>query len=319
MRVTVTAYARLHLGFLNVDESLGWVHGSLGVGLDTPRIRIVAEPAETFGVTGEQADKVARYAERLGAALGTAWPARLRVEEAIAEHSGLGSGTQWALAVGTALTRLRGTPMAPRELAALLGRGMRSGIGVASFEAGGCVMEAGHLRRRPDEPVRPSAVVLRRDFPAGWRFVLVMPEAGPGLSGQAERDAFAGLGETAGIADAVCRIVLLRLLPALIEEDIVAFGRAISDLDRHTGLFFKQAQGGVYRDAGGEIVEGLLSAGAYGVGQSSWGPCLYALVDDANEAGVVAAARAQLAETGTPGGVFVARARNTGADVVVED
>jgi beta-ribofuranosylaminobenzene 5'-phosphate synthase len=319
MRVTVTAYARLHLGFLNVDASLGWVHGSLGVGLDTPRIRIVAEPATVFTVEGEQADKVERYAERLGAVLGRTWPVRLRVEEAIAEHSGLGSGTQWALAVGTALTHLCGKPMAPRELAAVLGRGMRSGIGVASFEAGGCIMEAGHPRRSPDEPVRPSAVVLRRDFPAGWRFVLVLPEAAPGLSGQAEREAFGSLGETADIADTVCRIVLLRLLPALTEENIAAFGLAVSDLDRQTGLFFKQAQGGVYRDTGREIIEALLAGGAYGVGQSSWGPCLYALVDDANEAGVVAASRARLAAMGLPGRVFVAGARNAGADVRVED
>jgi len=319
MRVTVTAHARLHLGFFNVDASLGRVYGGLGVSLDAPRLKIIAEPAHAFSTEGAQAAKAAAYAHKLADALGVTLTAKLRVEETIPEHSGLGSGTQWALAVGTALTGLTGTPLPPRELAALLDRGMRSGIGVAGFESGGCIMEAGHL---PDAPARPSPVLLRRDFPPGWRFVLVLPETAPGLSGQAEKDAFAHLGETGGVTDgiagAICRAVLLRLLPALIDEDITAFGQAVTDLDRHTGLFFKKSQGGVYRDAGAAQVDRLLASGAYGAGQSSWGPCLYALVDDANETDVTAAARSIIEEMRTPGRVFVAKVRNRGADVVIE-
>lgn len=318
MRVTVTAYARLHLGFLNLCEELGWVYGSVGVGLDTPRTRVVATPAEGLVATGEHADRIIRYAEHLAAQFGRAWQARLTVEEAIPEHSGLGSGTQWALTVGTALLRLHGIQASPRELAGVMGRGLRSGVGVASFESGGFILESGHKRRSTGEPVLPSKVVLRRDFPAGWRFVLVIAEAPPGLSGKAESDAFAALGETRAITDMICRIVQLGLLPALVEEDIEAFGQAMSEIDRQTGLLFCEAQGGVYRDVAGEIVDCLLDAGAYGAGQSSWGPCLYALVDDANEEKVLVSARRFLDRLGKPGRVFVAQARNDGAEILIE-
>jgi beta-ribofuranosylaminobenzene 5'-phosphate synthase len=318
MRVTVTAYARLHLGFLNLSPDLGWTHGSLGVGLDRPRTRVSATSADDLTVTGKHAGRIRRYAEHLAAVLGRTWQARLTVEEAIPEHSGLGSGTQWALTVGTALLRLHGLETGPRELAKIMGRGLRSGIGVASFESGGFILEAGHKNLPVGQPAPPSAVILRRDFPADWRFVLVIAEAPAGLSGQAESQAFASLGETRAVTDMICRIVQLRLLPALVEGDIEAFGQAMSEVDRQTGLLFYEAQGGVYRDAAGRIVETLLEAGAYGAGQSSWGPCLYALVDEANEEKVLNAAWSFMIKTGNAGQVFVAKARNAGADILVE-
>ena len=167
--------------------------------------------------------------------------------------------------------------------------------------------------------MRPSEIILRRDFPAGWRFVLVIAEAPPGLSGAAEHNAFASLGESRAITDRLCRIVQLQLLPALVEEDIVAFGFAVSEIDRQTGLLFSAAQGGVYGNLASDIIDCLADAGAYGIGQSSWGPCLYALVDDANEAAVLTAARGFLARRSKPGQVFVARARNAGADILVTE
>ena len=316
MRVTVTAYARLHLGFLNLSPDLGWTYGSLGVGLDNPRTRVCAGEADSLTVTGVHADRIMRYAEHLSTVFNQTWRARLTVEEAIPEHSGLGSGTQWALAVGMALLRLHGIAVTPQKLAQIMGRGLRSGVGVANFEGGGFILEAGHKNNPSGNPVGPSAVILRRAFPANWRFVIAMADAAPGLSGQAESEAFASLDDTRAITDMICRIVQLRLLPALVEEDIENFGQAMSEVDQQTGLFFRTAQGGIYRDGADLFVENLLEAGAYGVGQSSWGPCLYALVDDANEQKVFHSAQDFMAKTGKTGQVFVVKARNAGADIL---
>jgi beta-ribofuranosylaminobenzene 5'-phosphate synthase len=218
-----------------------------------------------------------------------------------------------------ALLRLHNFKTTARELAHIMGRGLRSGIGVASFESGGFILEAGHKKYPQSLPIVPSAVILRRDFPINWRFVIVIVDTDPGLSGQAESEAFASLDNTQEVTDRICRIVQLRLLPALIEEDIEAFGQAVSEVDRQTGLFFRKAQGGVYRDGADQFVEKLLEAGAYGVGQSSWGPCLYALVDDANEQRVLDSARSFMLKSGKSGQIFVPRARNAGADILVED
>lgn len=315
LRVRVTAYARLHLGFLNLCGGLGWKYGSLGVGLNAPRTRVWAETARGFSAHGPHADKAVRLAGRLARAFRTRWNAKLTVAQAIPGHFGLGSGTQWALAVGTALLRLHGIAASARELAAALGRGERSGIGIATFEKGGFILDAGHRPCPPATPDKPSEVVLRRNFPGHWRFVLALPKAPEGLCGQEEQEAFARLGDTRAITGGICQTVQLRLLPALAEVDIAAFGQAMTDLDRQTGLLFSAPQGGVYAGEALEIIGGLLEAGAYGAGQSSWGPCLYALVDDANQDRVLACAMGLVKASG--GRALLARARNRGADVSV--
>ena len=305
--------------FLNLNSELGWNYGSLGIGLDKPYFHLAATPDTELNVKGEHCERILRYARKLSEYYGREWHARLELRESIPAHSGLGSGTQLALAVGTALLKLHGVDCEPRELAGILGRGGRSGIGISSFEAGGFILETGHKASAPGEVIHPSQVVLRHEFPTGWRFVLVLADNSPGLSGKEESKAFSSLGDTRDITNVICRIVLLRLLPALIEEDIQAFGKAMSEVDQQTGLFFSQAQGGVYQEVAGKLVARLLEAGAYGVGQSSWGPCLYALVNDANEDAVVRAAEAQFAEKGWSGQVLVASPRNTGADILVEE
>ncbi len=56
---------------------------------------------------------------------------------AMPAHAGLGSGTQLALAVATAMRRLHGIARTCAGDAARLGRGARSGIGIGLFEQGG--------------------------------------------------------------------------------------------------------------------------------------------------------------------------------------
>jgi len=76
--------------------------------------------------------------------------------------------------------------------------------------------------------------------------------------------------------------VLMQLLPALAEADLMGFGAALGEVQRITGGWFAPVQGGVF--APGEtrdVVERLREWGAVGVGQSSWGPAVYGIVGDA--------------------------------------
>lgn len=320
MKVTVIAQARLHFGFTNLTPELGRVYGSVGVGLDTPFTRMTATSAEEFSVHGPRSGQVARYAELLARRYGVRWRARLEVEETIDRHSGLGSGTQTALATAAALLRLHNMDRSIREAAGAMDRGLRSGVGIAAFESGGFILDAGHPDLERPEEIIPSSVLMRRAFPEDWRFVLFLPTVDPGLSGKDEKAVFKDLGDTRAVTDAICRTVLLTMLPALADRDIAAFGRALTEVDTQTGHFFQQAQGGTYREElAADAVQDLLSAGAYGVGQSSWGPCLYGLVDDRTEADVVRTARACLADRGLDGRVVVARPNNRGADILVDD
>ena len=320
MKVTVIAQARLHFGFTNLAPELGKVYGSVGVSLDRPFTRMTARPAETFSVQGPRADQIGRYAEVLAHHYGTSWKARLVVEESIDRHSGLGSGTQTALATAAVLLRMHGLNLDIRDAAGALDRGLRSGVGIAAFNTGGFILDGGHAQLDRPERIIPSMPLVRHDFPEDWRFVLFLPAVALGLSGKSEAQVFKELGDTRAITDAICRTVLLQMLPALVERDIASFGNALTEIDTRTGQFFDKAQGGTYRESlAHDAVETLLSAGAYGVGQSSWGPCLYALVDRETETDVVRAAEGYLAHLGLAGRVLVASANNKGAEIVVSD
>ena len=72
--------------------------------------------------------------------------------------------------------------------ATLLARGSRSGIGIASFAAGGVIVDAGN-----DGSGRPPPVVARLPFPDEWRVILILDRAQDGLHGEDEIEAFRSL------------------------------------------------------------------------------------------------------------------------------
>src|SRR5215470_4890441 len=142
-RVTVTAPARLHLGFVDLNGGLGRRFGSLGIALAAPSTRIVARRHDGLAADGPEADRVLAHLRRLAGRLDLGGGVRVTVEQAMPAHAGLGSGTQLALAVGAALSRLCGLGLDVEAVARLLGRGGRSGIGIASFAEGGVVLDGG--------------------------------------------------------------------------------------------------------------------------------------------------------------------------------
>ena len=148
-------------------------------------------------------------------------------------------------------------------------------LGVHGFAQGGFLVEAG---KRSEEV---SPLVARLAFPEEWRIVIAIPPAEVGLFGESEREAFRELLGRPALTDALCRLVLLGMLPALIERDLDTFGEALYDFNARAGEVFAPVQGGTY--AGRrveEIVTLVRRLGVRGVGQSSWGPAVFAVVGD---------------------------------------
>jgi beta-RFAP synthase len=280
--VRVEVPARLHLGFLDMEGGLGRRFGSLGLtldGLGTELTLVRGAPA------GDAADRPAirarGYLDRLCSALGVENRFALRLGRTIPSHSGLGSGTQLALAVGAALSAMTGRPLPPRRVASLLDRGARSGIGVGAFEQGGVILDGG--KGALDEP---PPVISRMALPEAWRMLLVFDDANRGLSGTAETVAFRDLPPfPANKAAYLCRLALMVGLPALAEEDVARFGAAVTELQSVVGDHFAPAQGGRFSSPDvAEVLRWLPSVGAAGVGQSSWGPTGFAIFGDAGSA-----------------------------------
>ena len=276
--VIVTANARLHMGFVDMNGGLGRRFGSIGLALMQPVTRLRARRADGFNASGPGAARALVCARQFAASLALPDGVDLILEEAIPAHAGLGSGTQLALAVGVALARLHGLALTPREVAALTARGGRSGIGIGAFEKGGLLLDGG---RGPQTVVPP--LLARLDFPLAWRVLLIFDHAAKGVHGGHEAEAFRALPEfPAELAATLCRRALMQALPAVAEQDLPAFGEAIHEIQCRVGDHFAAAQGGGrYTSAAvGSVLDWLRQQGVACVGQSSWGPTGFAVLDN---------------------------------------
>jgi beta-RFAP synthase len=205
----------------------------------------------------------------------------LAIEAAIPMHVGLGSGTQLGLAVAAALACLHGRALDAPALAQASGRGARSGIGIGAFEHGGFLVDGG--RGSGDAP---APLLVRLPLPEDWRVLLIFDGGRSGLSGPAESAAFQTLPTfPEDLAGRLCRLLLLRLLPALAEGEFMPFAAAVGEIQDRLGDYFAEAQNGRYMSpAVGRALEWLRARGVAGVGQTSWGPTGFAFFASAEEA-----------------------------------
>jgi beta-RFAP synthase len=311
--VEVHGTARLHLGFLDLNGSLGRRYGSIGLSLDAPVTRVSLRRLGVTTVQGPDSDRAARHLAAMLQHFRLSPGHDLRIDQAIPAHAGLGSGTQLALAIGAAVRRLHGLPFDPDEDATLLERGGRSGVGVGLFRAGGCVVDGGH-----GEATIVPPVLARLPVPEQWRVLLVLDRSREGLSGAVERAAFANLPPMAeSIAARLCRWVLMQALPALAEADLPRFGDAVTRIQQAVGDHFAPAQGGRFtspRVAAALTAMGAM--GAVGIGQSSWGPTGFAFAPDDETAQRIA--EALTADVAEGLDITICRGLNRGATVTAD-
>ncbi|SNB78409.1 beta-RFAP synthase [Arboricoccus pini] len=312
-QVVVEAPARLHLGFLDLNGGLGRRFGSLGVAIDGLSTRLVATsiPGPDDEISGPEAARIAVMLPDLRRRLPGLPPVRVTLQAVIPAHSGLGSGTQLGLALTCALTRLAGQPLDLLEAARGLERGARSGIGIGAFLSGGVILDGG--KGADDDP---PPVIGRVDFPTSWRIILLMDGRREGLSGAAERQAFKNLppfpAETAGD---LCRHAVMAFLPGIARADLTLAGPAIGHIQRRVGDHFAPAQGGRFTSPDvAAALAGLEALGIAGVGQSSWGPTGFALVDSPERAEALAG---QLRFQWPALEIVIVQGRNEGARIQV--
>ncbi|HEY1305233.1 MAG TPA: beta-ribofuranosylaminobenzene 5'-phosphate synthase family protein [Vicinamibacterales bacterium] len=275
--VFVEASARLHLGVLDLRGDSGRWFGGIGAAASTPTLLVSASSSDALTVEGADAARASEFARQFLDHHHLRGGAVVRVHRALPRHAGLGSGTQLALAVARALAEIHGVSTEARDLARAVGRARRSAIGTWTFAGGGLVVEGG---RRPDQDLC-GPLLARLPFPLTWRHVLAVPEGAPGISGAEEADAFSRLPPPpANEVEHVSHLVLMSLLPALADVDLTVFGRALTDIQEMTGRWFAPAQGGTFASGqSAELVKRLREWGAHGVGQSSWGPAVYGIVE----------------------------------------
>jgi beta-RFAP synthase len=282
--VEIVGASRLHFGLYSFGQLHERQFGGAGAMIEQPHVHIRASPADQFQAAGPLASRVELFAKRWTNFQSFAGlPAcRIEVLSAPPEHFGLGVGTQLGLAVATALNAWSDLPApAPSVMALSVERGLRSAVGTYGFLQGGFIAERGKL---PQETLAPLDV--RLEIPSEWRFVLVAPKSEQGMHGQHEIQAFATLPAVRDeITTQLISLVREAIVPALATADFPAFSQALYRYCRLAGSAFASIQGGPYNGPIlTNIVETMHDWGMEGIGQSSWGPTLFCVVDSLSAA-----------------------------------
>lgn len=271
----VFAPSRLHFGLLNVTDIPGRRRfGGCGLMLENPGVSVRVEPFSEWQPSGPSSNRAVEFAKQV-----TDIPHRIVVENCPSEHIGLGVGTSLGLAVAKAIHPDKPTS----KLARMIGRGKRSGIGLHGFDHGGFLIDSG----KDSDDELPRLIHSLR-FPPEWKIVLIHPNHPGEWYGRAEQSAFDRIKGTPRPEPELSRMesLLFREIPGAIESvDFDRFATALGEYNRLAGASFAADQGGTFA---GQVVTSLVSAvqelGFPGVGQSSWGPTVFAMTPSADRA-----------------------------------
>lgn len=315
IKVTVTAPARLHMGFFDLSGSLGRHFGSIGVALNEMNTQLSVCYSSELKITGLHSKRALPCIQQLCHSLNVSDNLHLELYHCIPEHIGLGSGTQMSIAIGMAISTFYDLKLTVRDIAKLTARGARSGIGIAIFEQGGLVVDGG----RGVDTITPP-VISRMDIPTDWRFILVFDQRGQGLHGKDEIQAFKALPPFPHQEAArLCYLLMMQGLPALAEENICLFGDVITQLQSSVGEHFSSVQGGIFTSPEvAEAMQFLKKQGAVAIGQTSWGPTGFCAVQsDETAKRLKAQVESQFSQCEHLN-IAIASARNEGSHVQIE-
>ncbi|MDO5846128.1 MAG: beta-ribofuranosylaminobenzene 5'-phosphate synthase [Methanocorpusculum sp.] len=318
--------SRIHIALIDLNGSYGRVDGGIGLTLENPGFVLSMMPDDK-GVSIEFADrqtpeavqaeytkKITRAAENILACCPSDEGYHFTVHQTYPTHSGLGSGTQIALATGKLMTEAAGRHLTSVELARIVGRGGTSGIGVHGFDLGGFIVDGGHSKKEkasfmPSSASKANPPVLlgRYEFPEDWNILLVLPKDGLCLNGSAELNIFQTCCPLPrNEVEQMSHLIFMNLIPFMIEKDIEGFGWAI---DRIQETAFNKVEFQLQPPHITAARKRMQEAGAYGVGLSSLGPTLFTVYDDTN-ASIVAEIEEALGDSAA---ILTTKAQNHGA------
>lgn len=284
-----------HLRDLTSDSVENPWYGGVGLMIQAPATIIEFQPHPRLEIVNDSTNRVWSFVEHWvawmsardasnirTAALPSDLPVRLIVHSSPQPHSGLGAGTQLALAIGQGLTRFFfDSELGPEELAKSVGRGLRSAIGTHGFFRGGLIVDRGKLRSS-DLGTLDGAFRL----PETWRIVLIMQRDPSLIHGARELQAFKELPEIPPTTTSrLQQLTREAIVPSVLANDFDTFADSIYEYGLIAGQCFNQVQGGPFASARAQWwVDQVREWGFPGIGQSSWGPSLFCFASNPNQA-----------------------------------
>jgi len=155
--------------------------------------------------------------------------------------------------------------------------------------------------------IEPPPVIARYDFP-DWDVLIAIPNCRH-ISGEEEINLFQTLCPLPlNDVQALSHIILMKLLPAIVQQDLETFGQAV---DQIQDIAWKKVEVERQDPIVRQVMAFLRDNRGHGVGLSSWGPAIFCFGEDLRT--LEAKTRVFLANTDAGGTCFLTRANNTGA------
>ena len=268
---TVESPARIHLGFMELDNTAPRLFGSAGLAINKFRNKQKIELSKKFEVFCNDQEIKAKIQNiiKLFSQSYKIKKCRLTVIDFIPLHHGLGSGTQISLGTGLLISKLNALNLSINEISNFLGRGRRSGIGVQTFKSGGFVIDLGKKKKSTSSPLG----LLNLKWPKNWEIILIMDKKFLGLHGLEETREFSKLKNiNSKFAKENCYNILMKIIPGLIENDFDPFVEGIQKIQENMSKIFYGKKYNYSSENISRIFNFLKHENHLGFGQSSWGP-----------------------------------------------
>jgi beta-ribofuranosylaminobenzene 5'-phosphate synthase len=315
--VKIKTPSRLHFTLIDLNGELGRLDGGIGITLSEPNWIINIERSIKWSIP-EQCTQIVQLIKKH---LKPSKNYKIDLESSILDHVGLGSYTQLSLAIAHGISKFEGEERTVQDLASIVGRGSTSGIGVAAYDNGGFILDAGHSISEKSEflpshfsNAKPAVVLQRLNLPLDWYFVVTIPDIGQGKYGAEEIKIFKKhCPIPRGEVEKISRVILMQILPSVIEDNIEMFGKGLNEIQE---FGFKGIENQLQPEIIGELRKFCLESGACGAGLSSFGPATFAVIRSKTKATELSKKIQEfLKANGHSGKIFVTTASNSGAKV----
>tara|TARA_B100000989_G_scaffold298064_1_gene285930 strand:- start:91 stop:1050 length:960 start_codon:yes stop_codon:yes gene_type:complete len=279
-KLIIKTPSRIHLGFLELDNNSDRLFGSLGLTISNFETQLSLRKSKKTNVICEnsnQKEKIKKIITLLNRKIDFP-PFELKVLKSIPAHSGLGSGTQLALSIGTLISSFAKKNISIDEQAIIFKRGKRSGIGIESFKNGGFIVDGGKIKKSTKIP----PILFNYNWPENWKLILILDKSLEGIHGLKEKQEFRDIKGISGeFSKENCKSLCLKILPAIIEKRFKEFCSGMQEVQNNTARIFSKAQGGFFSSRKISMIFNFIKNNEkICYGQSSWGPTGYIILEN---------------------------------------
>ena len=268
---TIDSPARLHLGFMELNDTNSRVFGSIGLAITNFKLKQSIQFSKDFDVVCDEKNIKLRIEEiiELFSKSYKIKKCRLTVSDFIPLHKGLGSGTQVSLCTGFLISSFNNLNLSIENISKFLRRGQRSGVGVETFKSGGFIIDTGKLKGS----ISPPQKLIDIKWPKDWQIILITSTNVSGLHGKKESNAFTKLTNVSSkFAKENCFNLLMKVIPGLLESDFNTFANGIQKIQENMSEIFYGSKNNYSNHSISKIFKFVREKKYIGFGQSSWGP-----------------------------------------------